>query len=146
MVEVTKTARGFEVIRFQDIYGEDCTLQESSLADRCAIWFGAGDNRMHLDADVFADLLPHIFRMLGLVEASVAAKDAEIAALQKWHAVAAQELNTANAQIAALEARCDALAGALGEAIVWDGYDEDGVPAVWLDQADAALAQHKGEA
>jgi hypothetical protein len=79
MVEVTKTARGFEIIRFQDIYGEDCTLQESSLADRCAIWFGAGDNRMHLDADVFADLLPHIFRMLGLVEASVAAKDAELA-------------------------------------------------------------------
>jgi hypothetical protein len=49
------------------------------------------------------------------------------------------------AQIAALEARCEALAGALGEAIVWDGYDEDGVPAVWLDQADAALAQHKGD-
>jgi hypothetical protein len=49
------------------------------------------------------------------------------------------------AHIAALEARCDALAGALGEAIVWDGYDEDGVPAVWLDQADAALSQHKGK-
>jgi len=49
------------------------------------------------------------------------------------------------AQIAALQARCEALAGALGEAIVWDGYDEDGVPAVWLDQADAALSQPKGK-
>jgi hypothetical protein len=58
----------------------------------------------------------------------------------------AQQLAAKDVEIAALQARCEAMAGALGEAIVWDGYDEDGVPAVWLDQADAALLQHKGDA
>ena len=32
------------------------------------------------------------------------------------------------------------LRDALKEAILWDGQDDDGVPAVWLDQANKALA------
>lgn len=34
---------------------------------------------------------------------------------------------------------------ALSEAIEWDGCDEDGVDAVWLRQAQAAIAKAKGE-
>jgi hypothetical protein len=64
-VEVEKTERGFEIIRFKDIYGESCSLQQSSLAGNeepgtSAIWLGVHDNRMHLDDDLLQKLLPHI--------------------------------------------------------------------------------------
>jgi len=36
--------------------------------------------------------------------------------------------------------RADALAAALREAITWDGQDDEGVDAVWLHDATAALA------
>jgi hypothetical protein len=42
-MEKTKTARGFELIEFEDRYGLPCSLQESSLATEAAIWFGVTD-------------------------------------------------------------------------------------------------------
>jgi hypothetical protein len=75
-MEVTRTARGFEIVRFADIYGEPCTLQESSLGDRHAIWLGAGDNRAHIDAKLFEQLLPHINRMLDRHTATAEALEA----------------------------------------------------------------------
>ncbi len=38
-----KTLRGFGIIKFKDIYGAECSLQKSSLADEDAIWFGTDD-------------------------------------------------------------------------------------------------------
>lgn len=39
----TTNARGFVVIEFQDRYGVECSLQQSSLATEDAIWFGPSD-------------------------------------------------------------------------------------------------------
>lgn len=42
-MKVKKTCRGFEIAEFTDIYGAKCSLQQSSLADRDAIWLGIDD-------------------------------------------------------------------------------------------------------
>jgi len=42
-MEKTKTGRGFDLIRFQDLCGETCNIQKSSLADEDAIWIGVED-------------------------------------------------------------------------------------------------------
>lgn len=39
----TKTDRGFPVITFTDRYGDQCSIQESSLATEAAIWIGLDD-------------------------------------------------------------------------------------------------------
>lgn len=36
----TTTARGFSTIEFTDRYGDNCIIQESSLATEAAIWLG----------------------------------------------------------------------------------------------------------
>jgi hypothetical protein len=49
----TVTDRGFALIRFVDLYGQPCSLQESSLATKEAIWLGVDDARpkvLHGDA------------------------------------------------------------------------------------------------
>lgn len=38
-----QTPRGFLVGRFKDRYGAKCSLQESSLAEEAAVWFGIDD-------------------------------------------------------------------------------------------------------
>jgi hypothetical protein len=60
-LKLKKTDRGFLRGEFTDLYGEECSIQESSLADREAIWLGreheaihhaaeqAPGSRMHLD-------------------------------------------------------------------------------------------------
>lgn len=35
-----KTNRGFQVVEFTDLYGIECSIQQSSLADQSAIWLG----------------------------------------------------------------------------------------------------------
>lgn len=35
-----KTHHGFSTVRFEDHYGEKCSIQKSSLATEDAIWFG----------------------------------------------------------------------------------------------------------
>lgn len=55
------THRGFPLVEFKDIYGEECSLQLSSLATIDAIWLGCNEctevdgrvlsPRMHLDED-----------------------------------------------------------------------------------------------
>ena len=39
-IKETKTARGFELLEFTDLYGVECSLQKSSLATDDAIWIG----------------------------------------------------------------------------------------------------------
>lgn len=56
--KIEKTHRGFEIVKFKDYYGEDCSLQASSLAiytkpGTSAVWLGIDDARprcLHSDA------------------------------------------------------------------------------------------------
>jgi hypothetical protein len=64
-MKIEYTNRGFEVIIFQDKYGESCSLQQSSLAEyeppgSSAIWFGIEGTRMHLDLKLVKELLPYL--------------------------------------------------------------------------------------
>lgn len=43
-----KTARGFRLGTFRDRYGQECSIQESSLAGEYATWLGVDPCRMHL--------------------------------------------------------------------------------------------------
>lgn len=40
MLTQGKTARGFSLIEFSDLYNTACNIQDSSLATECAIWLG----------------------------------------------------------------------------------------------------------
>lgn len=42
-----KTSRGFNYIPFKDLYGEHCSIQESSLATEKAIWVGQEHEKNH---------------------------------------------------------------------------------------------------
>lgn len=70
-----KTVRGFDLIVFEDRYKQKCSIQESSLAEESAIWFGVDDTgplvkgpggefneevgmRMHLTVSQVEKLLP----------------------------------------------------------------------------------------
>lgn len=83
-MEIKKTQRGFKFVEFIDRYGAQCSLQESSLADEAAIWFGPDDadpkrlvsgqgwqkvpfsddtlfnTRMHLTQKQVKELLPYL--------------------------------------------------------------------------------------
>ena len=39
----SKTDRGFGLIEFEDFYGAKCSVQDSSLATKAAIWLGISD-------------------------------------------------------------------------------------------------------
>ena len=60
-----RTDRGFEIINFKDFYGEECSLQQSSLAENVlpghsAIWLGVKENRMHLRTRDVLKLIKHL--------------------------------------------------------------------------------------
>lgn len=62
-MEIKTTERGFELVEFEDYYGQHCSLQQSSLAlyeqpGASAIWFGVGSARMHLSLEQVKALLP----------------------------------------------------------------------------------------
>jgi len=38
--KITKTPRGFSIAKFNDRYGQQCSIQKSSLATEDAIWLG----------------------------------------------------------------------------------------------------------
>lgn len=42
-IKYDQTKRGFKVFDFKDMYGSECSLQDSSLATESAIWFGTDD-------------------------------------------------------------------------------------------------------
>ncbi len=42
-LEVTVTERGFDLVRFTDYYGAQCTLQKSSMYEPDCIWLGLSD-------------------------------------------------------------------------------------------------------
>lgn len=76
-MKVTKTERGFGRIEFADRYGQECSLQDSSLATEPAIWFGVDNTgpdlngpsgkrneqvgvSMHLTQEMVKELLPFL--------------------------------------------------------------------------------------
>ena len=42
-INKTQTCRGFDLLEFDDLYGEKCNIQKSSLGTDDAIWFGIED-------------------------------------------------------------------------------------------------------
>lgn len=72
-LEVTQTC-GFDYIKFDDHYGQHCSLQKSSLMEPDAIWLGVdntgpymGSNvdvkcRMHLSQEQVKQLLPFLIK------------------------------------------------------------------------------------
>jgi hypothetical protein len=67
------TDRGFQVAKFTDLYGSECSIQVSSLATEPAIWFGVDQHyyegpstsgRMHLTEDMVKILTPLLLRFL----------------------------------------------------------------------------------
>ena len=78
-MKLEKTDRGFSRGDFKDLYGEECSIQESSLATESAIWLGCNKGshhftgvcsaRMHLDiprAEMLIELLEHFVKTGGL--------------------------------------------------------------------------------
>jgi hypothetical protein len=63
-VELNATGRGFSRGEFTDLYGEPCSIQDSSLATDDAIWLGADANRMHLSRAHAVALLPLLQRFV----------------------------------------------------------------------------------
>ena len=63
--------------------------------------------------------------------------------LERQRLAAAALIETQVAELAKYKALAETLAGALGEAATWNSHDDEGVAAVWLDQADEALRQYK---
>lgn len=87
-MQVKHTERGFRICRFVDRYGEECSLQESSLANDTCVWLGIDKpkaqhlvpgkgwqdvplppetivtSRMHLTQDQVRELLPHLQRFV----------------------------------------------------------------------------------
>jgi hypothetical protein len=59
-----QTDRGFDLIKFKDLYGKECELQKSSLAEFDAIWLGIGMYSMHLSKKHVRKLLPHLIKFL----------------------------------------------------------------------------------
>ena len=85
-MEINHTQRGFAIGKFTDRYGNECSLQKSSLAEEDAIWFGVDrprltifenetkgryivtdmpknfdvDSRMHLTQEQVKELLPYL--------------------------------------------------------------------------------------
>ena len=66
-VEEGRTGRGFEILKFKDHYGVDCSLQASSLAaystpGTSAVWLGDNNNRMHLTRGQAQTLIEYLTR------------------------------------------------------------------------------------
>jgi hypothetical protein len=51
-----------DVLYFIDLYGNPCSLQNSSVHEVIAVWFGVGDQRMHLSQKMVKRLLPFLKR------------------------------------------------------------------------------------
>lgn len=72
----TKGDRGFARAEFEDLYGQKCSIQKSSLATSDAIWLGVDVDlnckevygRMHLDREQARELIAVLTRFVGTGE------------------------------------------------------------------------------
>jgi len=80
--------RGLGHIKFDDRYGQTCSLQDSSLATEAAIWFGVDNtgpqmgnenvkSRMHLTQSMVKQLLPFLITFAETGEYIANIKDSE---------------------------------------------------------------------
>lgn len=49
-MNIKETCRGFKIIEFEDRYGEQCSIQDSSLATEAAIWLGIANPKLQMMA------------------------------------------------------------------------------------------------
>ena len=70
-LKLTETHRGFALANFTDLYGAECSIQKSSLAELDAIWLGVDRDqngkecsRMHLTQGMALALLPLLRRFV----------------------------------------------------------------------------------
>lgn len=81
-MQLTRTLRGFVHAEFTDLYGEPCSIQDSSLATEDAVWLGLDHincrewssvvgadperipSRMHLSREMAAELIPVLQRFV----------------------------------------------------------------------------------
>lgn len=75
MIRFERTDRGFGLGRFQDRYGQACSIQESSLATEACLWLGCDEilrapgsepvnGRIHLTQAMAAELIPLLQRFV----------------------------------------------------------------------------------
>lgn len=57
-IKKSLTEKGCKLMQFKDLYGKECSIQESSLATEYAIWVGVTEERMHLTQEQVKELLP----------------------------------------------------------------------------------------
>ncbi len=50
-MKINHTQRGFAIAKFTDRYGNQCSLQKSSLATENAIWFGVDKSKLTVFED-----------------------------------------------------------------------------------------------
>jgi hypothetical protein len=60
------TNRGFPIIKFNDVYDKQCTIQLSSLAESPHIWIGQGDQRMHLNINQTKEIIKILQRFVDI--------------------------------------------------------------------------------
>lgn len=66
-ITLAPNSRGFAYGEFVDVYGAECSIQDSSLAETACIWLGVNDGdeaRMHLTQAMVSALLPHLQRFV----------------------------------------------------------------------------------
>lgn len=64
-MQIEHTERGFQIIRFTDLYNNHCSLQQSSLAvyeqpGSGAIWLGLSGDRMHISFEQAQELSKYL--------------------------------------------------------------------------------------
>lgn len=98
-MEQTKTLHGFDLLKFRDSNGVECSMQKSSAASENKIWLGCDEanpkvlvngrgwvplpmpddylatTRMHLTREQVAELLPSLQRFVATGELSPNARD-----------------------------------------------------------------------
>ena len=66
-IEKAKTNRGFNLRTFFDLYGIQCSIQESSLASEHAIWLGVDNAKPQIMASEAASVGVHTSQTTGWV-------------------------------------------------------------------------------
>lgn len=57
-LKIRPTQRRFRYAMFTDLYGKECSIQESSLAEVQALWLGSEKGRAHIDQEMAMALIP----------------------------------------------------------------------------------------
>lgn len=65
----SRTDRGFQLVEFVDLYGKQCSVQQSSLAlcdkpGTGAIWIGVDKDRMHLNRNQVEQVVSYLGKWL----------------------------------------------------------------------------------